>query len=368
MNAASDAPEVFRFGGQNLNRYRIAYLSYLLLYPVPWFIHHKPTPSQLLFSFCALLVFLPLYFSPYRRDKTYGLPEIIMTAFLGFATAWTHGDWLVYNIYATGMSSRIRKRSHSIATIILLQCALLSFCYFANRSAIEATVGVILSLVTYVGTWMQWELGYRNQQLQEAQHEIRTLAATAERERIARDMHDLLGHSLTVISVKAELAERLFLGNPERAQREIADITQIARTSLHEVRQAVSGMNGTSLQQELTPTRKALEAAGIALTIQGEQDLLDKPQSSVLAMALREAITNVIRHSNARRCMISFECDPEGHALAIKVEDDGKSSAPVPISEGNGLQGMRARLAAAGGSLSLHQTHSGLTLKASIAS
>ncbi|MBS1018600.1 sensor histidine kinase [Gluconobacter cerinus] len=353
----------------SFNRYRVSYLVYLLIYPIPWLIHGAPTLPAALFSAGATGIFLLLYFAPYRNDRYYGLPEIIFTALIGFATAWTQGDWLVFNIYATAMCACFRQMRQAVLTIVCLQIALFAFVWLQDKSMLHASIGAFFSIITYIGTWMQWKLGLQNLQLRKAQHEIRTLAATAERERIARDVHDLLGHSLTVISVKAELANRLFETHPDRAQRELQDITQIARTSLKEVREAVTGMNGASLQHELERARKALEAASISLTIHHAERLEDHPQSSVLAMALREAVTNVIRHSGARHCTISFDCDAGGQPCAIRIEDDGAEQSgrsPAPPQEGNGLRGMRTRLAAAGGSLMLSHTSSGLRLTASI--
>ena len=353
----------------SFNRYRVSYLVYLLIYPIPWLIHGSATIPAVLFSVGAVGVFLLLYFAPYRNDRYYGLPEIILTALLGFATSWTQADWLVFNIYATAMCACFQQPRQAILTILGLQAALFGFVWLQNKSMLHAGFGAFFSIITYIGTWMQWKLGLQNLQLRKAQHEIRTLAATAERERIARDMHDLLGHSLTVISVKAELATRLFETHPDRAQHELQDITQIARTSLKEVREAVTGMNGASLQHELDRARKALEAASISLTVHHAEHLADHPQSSVLAMALREAVTNVIRHSGARNCTISFDCDAHGQPCAIRIEDDGASHSgrsPAPPQEGNGLRGMRTRLAAAGGSLMLSHTPRGLRLTASI--
>ena len=353
----------------SFNRYRVSYLVYLLIYPIPWLIPGAPTLPAALFSAGATGIFLLLYFAPYRNDRYYGLPEIIFTALIGFATAWTQGDWLVFNIYATAMCACFRQMRQAVLTIVCLQIALFAFVWLQDKSMLHASIGAFFSIITYIGTWMQWKLGLQNLQLRKAQHEIRTLAATAERERIARDVHDLLGHSLTVISVKAELANRLFETHPDRAQRELQDITQIARTSLKEVREAVTGMNGASLQHELERARKALEAASISLTIHHAERLEDHPQSSVLAMALREAVTNVIRHSGARHCTISFDCDAAGQPCAIRIEDDGAQQSgrsPASPQEGNGLRGMRTRLAAAGGSLMLSHTSSGLRLTASI--
>lgn len=389
------APEAAReaiSGKPAFDRYRVPYLAYLLFYPVPWLFHGNATIERVLGSMAAVAVFLLLYFAPYRRDRLFGLPEIVAAGLLGPAASWTHGDWDIFNVYATCMCVRLqgseRGRFLPLAVIALLQIWLVGFAWLDDKSVLHAAITALFSILLYLGTWMQWKLTVQNRQLREAQHEIRALAAVAERERIARDIHDLLGHSLTVISVKAELAGRLFDTKPERARAEVADIAQAARTSLREIREAVAGMNGASLRHELERARKALEAAGITVTVHDGGGLDVSPENEapgdgvpgngapgdgangVLAMALREAVTNVIRHSGARSCAIRFDRDASGAPCAVRVEDDGATwgaNQEAEPLEGNGLRGMRARLAAAGGSLDLARTGSGMSLTARVA-
>ncbi|GBR67526.1 sensor histidine kinase [Gluconobacter kanchanaburiensis] len=347
----------------HFNHYLVAYLSYLLFYPVPWLLgYHRPTLSGVMFSAAAMLLFLLVYFAPYRKDRYYGYGEIILTDLIGYACAWTRGDWQVYCIFAAGMCARLPGKRQSITMVILLQVVLIISGHFRHKTTLEVIPGAFFSIITYMGTLVQWQLGIRNFELREAQNEIRTLATTAERERIARDLHDLLGHSLTVISVKAELSERLFMADPPRARQEINEISQIARTSLREVREAVSGMNGASLLRELDRARRALHTAGITLILNDPKPSAEQPPNSVLALALREAVTNVIRHSEARTCTLTFGYDAKGQIHTFSLEDDGPIQTPRPGSalvEGNGLRGMRARLAASGGTLTIsHRSQS----------
>jgi len=179
-----------------------------------------------------------------------------------------------------------------------------------------------------------------------AQEEIERLATVAERERIARDLHDLLGHTLSVIVLKAELASRLMERDPERAATEVAEVERISRTALAEVRTAVQGYRGHSLARELDGARRTLAAAGIAVETEIDAVELPGPRDEVLALAVREAITNIIRHSSARSVRIELRSQREG--VRLTVADDGRGGdAP----EGSGLRGMRERLAAFGGSL-----------------
>ena len=161
-----------------------------------------------------------------------------------------------------------------------------------------SAVGIGLLLV------LMRDLRMRNQELTEARAELALTAVTAERERFARDLHDLLGHSLSVIAIKAELAGRLLELDPERAAAEVGDVEQVARQSLREVRQAVSGYRQPTLEGELEGARVALSAAGIEAEFERAPVTLDPEVEAVLAWAVREGATNVIRHSGARaaRC------------------------------------------------------------------
>lgn len=166
-----------------------------------------------------------------------------------------------------------------------------------------------------------------------------------ERERVARDVHDVLGHSLTVISVKAGLAERLIDVDPDRARSEIAEIGRIARESLGEVRATVGGLRAAALGSELAEARAALGSAGIEVVVEGEPADVDPAHRSVLGWVLREAVTNVVRHSRAARCRV--ELGP--HALT--VEDDGVGMSGR--RRGNGLRGLEERVTEAGATFTL---------------
>jgi two-component system, NarL family, sensor histidine kinase DesK len=198
-------------------------------------------------------------------------------------------------------------------------------------------------------------LGYigqiANHELRLAQADIKRIAQVAERERIARDVHDLMGHSLSVIILKAELASRLFEKNPEKAKQEILAIENLARSGLQEVRAAVRGYRSLNLSTELENAKLALNAASIKLELLSLPFQLEWAQESALAYALREAITNTIRHSSAKVCWITLE--PHGTNMQLEIWDDGYGT----ITEGNGIKGMRERLEKVGGQLKLETSN-----------
>ncbi len=174
--------------------------------------------------------------------------------------------------------------------------------------------------------------------------EARTeLARLDERGRIARDMHDLLGHSLTTITVKAQLAYRLGESDPRRARQEMAEVEAIARSSLADVRAAVSNYHVT-LAGELASGRELLRAAGIDADLPGAVDVVDPANQELFGWVVREGLTNIVRHAHATWCAIRLS------ASSVEVLDDGVGGIGRPSGAmGNGLAGLRDRVAAAGG-------------------
>lgn len=178
------------------------------------------------------------------------------------------------------------------------------------------------------------------------------MALVAERERVARDVHDVLGHSLTVVVTKAELAERLLDVDPERARAELAEIRSLSREALGEVRATVAGLRVARLADELAAAASALAAAGIEGDVPDDPAVVDPRRRIVLAWVLREAVTNVVRHSGARRCTVELG------SSRMAVTDDGRGGVRRP---GNGLRGVRERVRAAGGTLTIDDAPGGGT-------
>jgi two-component system, NarL family, sensor histidine kinase DesK len=184
-----------------------------------------------------------------------------------------------------------------------------------------------------------------NLALAEARAELAQLAAENERIRIARDLHDLLGHSLTTITVKAGLARRLGAADPVRALSQIAEVEELCRQALADVRSAVSGYRDVTLAGELARGRELLRASGIAADLPTATDIVDPAHSELFGWTVREGLTNVVRHARARSCAVRLS------RSAIEIVDDG-AGEPSPATElpaGNGLSGLRERVAAAGG-------------------
>ncbi len=179
-----------------------------------------------------------------------------------------------------------------------------------------------------------------NQALAEARAELARLAAENERIRIARDLHDLLGHSLTTITVKAGLARRLGLADPAGAVDQITEVEELCRRVLADVRAAVSGYREVTLASELARGRELLRASGITAHLPTATDVAGPEHQELFGWAVREGLTNVIRHARARSCQVRVS------ASCVEIIDDGQGSTAAP---GNGLRGLRERAAAVGG-------------------
>lgn len=196
-------------------------------------------------------------------------------------------------------------------------------------------------------------------QLREARATVAQLAANEERLRLARDLHDLLGHSLSLITLKSELAGRMLPDHPDQAAAQVADIERVSRQALVDVRSAVTGYRRPTLPGELAGARTALAAAGITADIPAEppEDLPEK-QEEVLAWALREAVTNVVRHSGAPHCTVTLAPRQtlDGRVLELTVADDGRGASGT--TPGNGLTGIAERLATVDGTLTTRATDS----------
>ena len=199
----------------------------------------------------------------------------------------------------------------------------------------EAVMVVFTALIWYAFS----EIARTNQTLLEARAEVARLASETERNRIARDLHDLVGHSLTAITVKSNLARQLAAQESSPALQEITEVEQLSRQALADVRAAVSGYREVTLAGELARARELLRAAGIAADIPTATEPADSVRQELFGWSVREGVTNVVRHAHASRCTITVT------PTAVEITDDGASSA---AAQGNGITGLRERASAVG--------------------
>jgi two-component system, NarL family, sensor histidine kinase DesK len=321
------------------------WLIYLGLY-VSYAYFRNRTALDWAIDAAVLGAFLALYFRGFWVWGRQAWPIVIAIAVLAVLTSPRNPGAATFFIYAAAFAYRLGSSSVAfkwIAAIVVL--VILETVTFRLHPGTWIPAVVFSIIVGGVNVHYA-EVRRRDRKLARAQEEIEHMAKIAERERIARDLHDLLGHTLSVIVLKAELASKIADRDVARALNEIRDVERISRNALTEVRQAISGFRGERLQDELATGREALEAAGVTVVTQIEPVGLGRDEERTLAFALRESITNVIRHARARRCEIRLSRN--GHGLVLAVSDDGVGGAG---EEGAGLSGMRARVAALGGTV-----------------
>ncbi|HLJ34537.1 MAG TPA: sensor histidine kinase [Ktedonobacteraceae bacterium] len=240
------------------------------------------------------------------------------------------------------------RRAIPVAVVITLLAMAVSWYTGSGLLDLVQTV-VFVSAIIFIMKSMLWSIT-TSWELNAARKEISRLAVETERLRIARDLHDLLGHNLSLIALKSELAGRLVKAAPERAVAEIGDVENVARTTLQEVREAVASYRQPTLASELHAAREILTAAGVAYHYEGDENMIGTLPSAiegVLAWAVREGVTNVIRHSRARQCTIRAARVKE--TAFIEIADDGVGSDSSSDRQGNGLRGLAERVAALGG-------------------
>lgn len=322
------------------------WLAYLPLLFWPW-LWGVPDQPQLPLILAVLALFLPLYLIGFHWPDGRKRLAALCVLLLSFILTWTGAVWTVLAIYAAAMVADTRPARLALAVIAAFMLMTLAVGLWRGGAWVTWVPGLGLMALASGAGMANAAIRERNRLLLASQDAARQLAALAERERIGRDLHDLLGRTLTLVSIKAELAARLAARDAAKAEQEMRDVAQAAREALAEVRAAVTGMVA-SLPRELDAARQACAAAGIECRVDGRTDPLGQGTGAVLAMVLREAVTNVVRHSGAASCRILIA--PEPGRVRLSVTDDGKGGTMV---EGSGLQGLRARVAAAGGTLQI---------------
>lgn len=325
-------------------------LVYLVFVFLPLMFMPDFSLRALLLSLLACGVFVPAYFASYRPRGH--LWPALASAAIGYALIPFNPGGNTFIIYAMVMLAHRLTPGRLIAASSLL-LALMAAELLVLVDHVASALGYV-AVVALIGSMVSASTLYsrvqqrRMAELRLSQDEVRRLATVAERERIARDLHDLLGHTLSVVVLKSELAGKLVERDPQAARAQIGEVEQVARQALREVREAVSGFRSLGLQAELAAARLALLGAEVELEVQLDELPLRAEVDAALALCLREAVTNVLRHAGARTLSVSLR--DAGGRLQLRLADDGRGGA---IREGNGLQGMRERLAALGGELQI---------------
>lgn len=322
-----------------------AWLVYILSF-VAYPALARASASQWGLTLAGLAVFLAFYFLSYWLEGVKALGCAAAILLLGVLFAPSNPGSGTLFVYAAAIVAKVSRPRTAWALLGGIEAVIALETVLAGLSPYTWVPSVIFTLLIGAVCIRGAEVRRANARLRMAQEEVERLAKTAERERIARDLHDVLGHTLSLITLKSELAGKLVERDPERAGREIREVERISREALREVRTAIAGYRSEGLQAEMGRARLALESAGVRLEYFAQPVALDPGGETVLALAMREAVTNVVRHAGAHTCRIAVEQTEE--ETRLEVSDDGRGGA---APEGIGLASMRERVEGLGGRL-----------------
>ncbi|WP_242587692.1 histidine kinase [Streptomyces sp. MST-110588] len=313
----------------------------------------------------ALLAFNSLYvtvvltsFNPRLRDSRIPLCALGLLAAITFAVTLGYGGaWLTFFPLLSLAAGTVRKlRGKALAFGLVSLSGIAGYVTSLTDTSDAGSIGYgtfISGMVTHTVL----KLSDTVVELRATRQELARAAVEKERLRFSRDLHDLLGHTLSVVVVKAEAVRRLAPRNLDAALAQAADIESVGRQALTEVREAVTGYREGSLGTELDRARSALEAAGIEPVVRQSGPPLPPQAGALLGWVVREGVTNAVRHSGAQQCEIEVRVDPGGARAHLTITDDGHGpapedpAAPAPRVGGTGLKGLAERLATAGGTL-----------------
>lgn len=313
-----------------------------LIFPVEALVVSPGSLTVRLVGLAAVGIFSGVYVAGLVARKSQGSwwnwsVLALMVLLSAFVIAAVGSEGLGMLIYVMSFSMLAMGARTAVAVFVAVAAAMLAVPAYRGDLGQAWFLVVILALVA-AALLIVRVLDHRGESFRALREEV---SLVAERERVARDVHDVLGHSLTVVTAKAELAERLVDLDPARAKRELAEIRSLTRESLSEIRATVSGLRIARLGEELESARSALAAAGIAARVADDASQVDPRYRLTMAWVLREAVTNVVRHSGASSCDVRLE------TTALRVLDDGVGRGSA--TEGNGLRGIGERVRVAGG-------------------
>lgn len=323
------------------------YLPYLyLVYAAATFIYPVASGKRAdwIETGAAAVVFLVLYFRGYWVDGRALWPIVIGIAAIGAALGPFNSMGSVYFVFAASFAGFMGSSTLAWRIIAGLIAAIGLESWLLHLPPYFWIPGGVFVFVIGAACIHSAEMGRMNAALRTERANVERLAKVAERERIARDLHDVLGHTLSVIVLKSELAAKLADSDMARAAQEIREVESIARESLGELREALAGYRAAGIAAEIERARNVLTAAGVRLECEVENVRLAPRAEGVLALAIREGVTNVVRHSGASTCRIRIANENDG--CRFEIYDDGSGAR---ASEGLGLTGMRERVEALGG-------------------
>ncbi|WP_242310784.1 sensor histidine kinase [Bacillus cereus group sp. BfR-BA-01331] len=359
----------FEFFPKHMGFFPYMWLVYLLF---PIYNLTQVSGWKLVIGIGMLIVFIITYRQLYFVQRTFVLwacIQMILTCLF----AVFYNPFMIFFGFFTASAMGFAPSKKAFRVLLCLLVVMLGAFIFINVN--QLTIPSLVNIVPMFILMLLTPFGMRNfnqkkmlkNQLNEANEQIKDLVKREERQRIARDLHDTLGHTLSLITLKSQLVEKLIVKNPDRASMEAKEITQTSRTALKQLRELISDMRMITVEEELEQIKAILQAANIELEVKQEANSssLSPIEQNILGMCLREAVTNVVKHSKAKACTVSI-LESQGE-LILKVEDNG-IGLEEQNHDGNGIRGMKERISLIDGVVELDTINPGtlLTVKVPI--
>lgn len=359
--------KIFQIFPKKYGFFPYVFLIYLVM---PLLYVKEEKGMKAVIGYSLLLLFLITYRQLYwlMEQKKYSYWLILQVSIIVIFSIWYNPNNLFMGFFPANFIGWYENKKYFNRAIIFFAAAILLTYILsiqkAETSMIYFLPFFVVMLISPFGIRSMNKRMELEKQLDQANEQIKDLIKREERVRIARDLHDTLGHTLSLITLQSQLVQRLAEKDPERAKAEAKGIEMTSRSALRQVRELVSEMRAIMIAEELLEMEKILKAAGIDFHSEAESEFSDVPllQQNILGMCLREAATNIVKHSKAKNCIFTFR-KSAGHFM-IEVKDDGIGFTDDHHG-GNGWKGMRERLSLIEGELAIHSIH-GTTLTFSV--
>lgn len=356
----------FELFPKNMGFFPYVWLVYLAF---PIYTLSEQTGWKLVIGSGMLVVFVLAYRQLYFVKRTF-IVWACFQMFIAFCLGIFYSPYLIFLCFFTANAiafAPTKKSFRVLFSLLVLTVVAFIFMFCQGFSVTSFLSGVPMFILMLMMPFAMRNFNQKKMlknQLNEANEQIKELVKREERQRIARDLHDTLGHTLSLITLKSQLVEKLIVKNPERASIEVKEITQTSRTALKQLRELISDMRMITVE-ELEQIKVILHAANISLAVDQQASFhsLSPLEQNIVGMCLREAITNVVKHSKATSCEVSL-CETQGK-LILQVKDNGVGFQKRS-HDGNGILGMKERLALIDGSLELKELKQGTMLTVNV--
>lgn len=335
--------ETFRYGPY-------VWLVYLSIFFTSLYIGSRGTHPYLI-SAIAVIVFLAVYFNAYWASSRQVKLNILLILIIGTILSTITPGSNVFYVYAGAFCCRLANAKAAFIGLFFIVVWIGVSSWLLNLNAFFYIPAILFTLLIGGVNIYQWEMDKKRKELILTQQEVRDLAKTAERERIARDLHDLIGHTFSVITLKAELAGKLIDKDLAKAKQEVTELENISRDALKQVREVVTGYRTSDLNTELAHAKYVLESNDIHFKYRIDDLTISDTVNKELAIILKELVTNVLKHAKATKVIVEIN-QLENHAQ-MTLSDDGVGISDNP-NKGFGLQGIKERIDRLSGRLTLN--------------